>query len=70
MAPTYNHDIGIHAPIMRSPGTQITPIFIGLKMVGCQGLANESEVDGKFVGEICDPIPIKVSGTGLTVASD
>ena len=29
-----------------------------------------NEVDGKFVGEICDPIPIKVSGTGLTIASD
>jgi beta-fructofuranosidase len=27
-----------------------------------------NEVDGDFVGEICDPIPIKVSGTGLTVA--
>ena len=27
-----------------------------------------NEVDGEFVGEICDPIPIKVSGTGLTVA--
>jgi beta-fructofuranosidase len=26
-----------------------------------------NEVDGKFVGEICDPIPIKVSGTGLTI---
>ena len=29
-----------------------------------------NEVDGEFVGEICDPIPIKVSGTGLTIASD
>lgn len=26
-----------------------------------------NELDGEFVGEICDPIPIKVSGTGLTI---
>ena len=29
-----------------------------------------NEVDGKFVGELSDPIPLKLSGTGLTVASD
>jgi beta-fructofuranosidase len=26
-----------------------------------------NEVDGDFVGELSDPIPLKVSGTGLTV---
>jgi hypothetical protein len=26
-----------------------------------------NEVDGKFVGELSDPIPLKISGTGLTV---
>jgi hypothetical protein len=29
-----------------------------------------NEVNGKFVGEICDPIPLKVSGTGLIVSLD
>lgn len=29
-----------------------------------------NEVNGEFVGEICDPIPLKVSGTGLTVHSN
>lgn len=27
-----------------------------------------NEVNGEFVGEICDPIPITISGTGLTIA--
>jgi hypothetical protein len=29
-----------------------------------------NEVDGVFVGELSDPIPLKISGTGLTIDSN
>jgi hypothetical protein len=27
-----------------------------------------NEVDGKFIGELSDPIPLKIGGTGLVVS--